>query len=288
MKRYSPSGPVFILSCLMLLMQGAATGYCAASQVESTESGLAGYGSDFGASYWKSYLSDTGRIILSPRGWDRSSWFEAAGLTGLAAGLYALDPSIRSEAQEIRGDATDDAAGSVRLLGDGKFVLPPLGALYLYGYISSDVKACQTVRLGLESFVLSGTFTALIKSTCHRARPSESGSARQWDGPGLSNRQLSFPSGHSTVAFALATTIATQYGNHWFVPPLCFSMASLTALSRINDNQHWASDVFVGSAVGYFTARAIARFHGTGDKDKISLYPSLGRDGAGLMLQSRF
>ena len=33
------------------------------------------------------------------------------------------------------------------------------------------------------------------------------------------------------------------------------------ALGRMNDNEHWASDVFLGSAIGYFTAKAILTLH---------------------------
>jgi membrane-associated phospholipid phosphatase len=38
---------------------------------------------------------------------------------------------------------------------------------------------------------------------------------------------------------------------------LAYGIATLTALSRVNDNAHWASDVFFGAIIGYFTAKAI-------------------------------
>ena len=42
-------------------------------------------------------------------------------------------------------------------------------------------------------------------------------------------------------------------------------MATLTGLSRIYNNEHWSSDVFVGAALGYFTAKSIARAHADRD-----------------------
>jgi membrane-associated phospholipid phosphatase len=42
---------------------------------------------------------------------------------------------------------------------------------------------------------------------------------------------------------------------------LAYSIATLTALGRINSNAHWASDVFLGSAIGFFTAKAIVTLH---------------------------
>jgi len=38
---------------------------------------------------------------------------------------------------------------------------------------------------------------------------------------------------------------------------LAYGIATLTALSRVNDNAHWASDIFFGAVIGYFTAKAI-------------------------------
>lgn len=42
---------------------------------------------------------------------------------------------------------------------------------------------------------------------------------------------------------------------------MAYGIATLTALSRVNDNDHWASDVFLGSAIGFFTAKAIVALH---------------------------
>lgn len=78
-----------------------------------------------------------------------------------------------------------------------------------------------------------------------------------WDGPGFSTSNLSFPSGHASSAFAIATVIALEYGDRAFVPPLAYGIATLAAFSRVNDNAHWASDVFFGAIVGYLTAKAI-------------------------------
>jgi PAP2 superfamily len=68
----------------------------------------------------------------------------------------------------------------------------------------------------------------------------------------------SFPSGHTTVAFALATAVADQTHDGWSDYVL-YGAATLTALSRINDNNHWASDVLVGGVVGYLSARCVTR-----------------------------
>jgi membrane-associated phospholipid phosphatase len=65
----------------------------------------------------------------------------------------------------------------------------------------------------------------------------------------------SFPSGHAAGAFSVATVVAGRYGNHKWVPPLVYGMATVISLSRISTNAHFTSDVFLGGALGYTVAK---------------------------------
>jgi len=65
-----------------------------------------------------------------------------------------------------------------------------------------------------------------------------------------------FPSGHSASAFAVATTIADQT-DKMLVDILAYSLAASVALARVHVNEHWFSDVFIGSAIGHFVAKKI-------------------------------
>ena len=61
---------------------------------------------------------------------------------------------------------------------------------------------------------------------------------------------------HSSAIWSVATVIADRT-DAWFVDVLCYGTAALTSLSRIHQDKHWASDVLIGSALGYFTAKKI-------------------------------
>ena len=61
----------------------------------------------------------------------------------------------------------------------------------------------------------------------------------------------SFPSGHSSAIFSIATVIGLEYLNTKWVPIVCFGLAGFTALYRLAINDHWASDVLFGSALGF-------------------------------------
>jgi len=67
----------------------------------------------------------------------------------------------------------------------------------------------------------------------------------------------SFPSGHTTVAFAAATVFAMEYKDRPLVPIIAYSAATLIGLSRITENKHWATDVLAGAALGYLTGRLV-------------------------------
>jgi hypothetical protein len=79
-----------------------------------------------------------------------------------------------------------------------------------------------------------------------------------------------------------------EYADHSLVPPLAYCAATLGALSRVNDNAHWMSDIILGSAIGHFTAKAIVGRHGGGASSRVSLVPATRGGGLSLALCCRF
>ncbi|MBI5598102.1 MAG: phosphatase PAP2 family protein [Deltaproteobacteria bacterium] len=244
-------------------------------------------GAENGGNYWKGYLTDTSNILTSPARWEKEDWIKASLVVGITAGLYAYDENIRSWAQKKRNSTSDDMASFAKPFGDGRYTLPPLGLLYLGGRYYDNERARQTAMLGLESFVVTGVFTQTLKFSTHRHRPDTGDPHTRWDGPGSSNSDLSFPSGHASSAFAVATVIAAQYNDSAFIPPLAYAVATLAALSRVNDDAHWASDAFLGSAIGYFTAKAIVGAHRAGGGN-MALVPAVDGRHAGFLAAYRF
>jgi len=60
--------------------------------------------------------------------------------------------------------------------------------------------------------------------------------------------QKSYPSGHTSVAFATATMYQMWYG--WKAGVPAYAFAAITAFQRLDDNRHWFSDVIMGAAIG--------------------------------------
>ncbi|MDP9055194.1 MAG: phosphatase PAP2 family protein [Acidobacteriota bacterium] len=59
--------------------------------------------------------------------------------------------------------------------------------------------------------------------------------------------RFSFPSGHSTTAFAVAVTLGSFYPE---IMPLLLLLAANVAVSRLIVGMHFLSDVLVGSGMG--------------------------------------
>lgn len=141
----------------------------------------------------------------------------------------------------------------------------------------------------MESILLATLFTNTIKFSTHRSRPNTGESYDSWGEPSLEddNDYLSFPSGHATSVFSVATVIATEYKENPYIPGLSYSIASLTAISRVHDNRHWASDIFMGSVIGYFTGKWVIKLNNR-NENTFAIAPVLRDRGYGLAVTIRF
>jgi membrane-associated phospholipid phosphatase len=74
---------------------------------------------------------------------------------------------------------------------------------------------------------------------------------------GLKYSLSSLPSGHSTVAFAFAAAADKLTPQSQMKTALLYSMAVITAISRIYHDKHWLSDVIMGSTLGYLIGSKI-------------------------------
>jgi PAP2 superfamily len=135
-------------------------------------------------------------------------------------------------------------------------ILPITVGLYIGGAIAHNPKARETGILGGEAALDSLIVVTVLKGITQRPRPYESnGRGTFFTGGG------SFPSGHSAGAWALASVIAHEYNKNILYPITAYSLASLVSLSRLSGQQHFASDIVVGGAIGWFVGRYVFQTH---------------------------
>jgi hypothetical protein len=232
---------------------------------------------------------DAKYILTSAGTWEREDWMIAALVAGTTLVLFEADPEIRDYCQEHRSDFGDALAGVFDKAGNVGCLASALGLWYLYGKASGNDRVQEVSRVGFESLVVTSGLVAVLKISTHRSRPYTGAGSYSYGGPELKwdDDRLSFASLHSAAAFSTATVIADYYRERRWVPILSYGTAALVAWSRMNDDEHWSSDVFVGSVMGYYTAKMVMA-HSKEKTGKVTVAPVLNQFGAGLVLGCRF
>lgn len=220
---------------------------------------------------------------------------------GFAAGTVLLFPLDQHLAREMRADrllqngTLGTLANKGRWIG-GSGVYLIGGSLYALGRLGRQPTMAEIALHGTEA-VLVGKLTAdVIKGLAGRARPYASADTNARDfslGRGVSRRDYqSFPSGHTTHAFAAAAAVVAETHARWpgttkFLAPLLYGGATGVGLSRMYQDQHWASDVMLGAAIGTFAGLKTVRFNHTRagnrlDRMLLGLRPVPTGNGVGL------
>ncbi|MFH1160620.1 MAG: phosphatase PAP2 family protein [bacterium] len=235
--------------------------------------------------YFKSYLVDGFDVVKFPVRWTTGQWVGATIMAGTTVFLFSVDGHIQGWAQSNRTPALDQLSKYLfEPIGSGLYSLSAMGILYGCGLISKDDRAKITALKGVEAFILSGITSQIIKQLTHRHRPYQDDPPDpfMWDGPFHGFTNTSFPSGHSATAFAIAAVVATSYQETIWVPILCYTLATGTALSRIYDNDHWASDVLAGSVIGFGIGQLVVH-----NESRLKVIP-VSPTGAGISLVYQF
>jgi membrane-associated phospholipid phosphatase len=143
-------------------------------------------------------------------------------------------------------------------LGNPLYIGPPLLAAAIIGKAAGSRGIYGVSTRAIKSTLLAGASVFVLKSLIGRERPFVSDNAFKFHPINFKDKTNSFPSGHATVAFALATSFAREIKGTWD-DVLFYSLATTTAYARMHDNKHWMSDVVFGAGVGILSTRFIHR-----------------------------
>ncbi len=181
---------------------------------------------------------------------------EVVGVVATTGIAVALDKTLRNRI----ADPTDQFGKTASKIGNAQgsvFVYPTLLALAVAGKVIPSKGLYGVASRALKSVLLGGAAGTVLKVAVGRERPNKSPDNQLVFHP-VSFKDNSWPSGHTTVAFALATSFARETHNKIFDVAF-FSLATLTAYSRLHDNKHWTSDVVSGAGLGILSARIVHR-----------------------------
>lgn len=173
-----------------------------------------------------------------------------AAAAGGALLLSLLDQPVQRFVQDHRTQFGDHIARGFRELGEVGVLLPGTIGVLAAGTVTGHPELERSGGRLFVSVGVASVVTVALKLIVGRERPMDPDSSSAWRFSPLAGLfGNAFPSGHSALAFALATTLADISTSN-VVRALLYSAAGGTAWSRVNDNRHWFSDVVFGSLVG--------------------------------------
>jgi hypothetical protein len=221
-------------------------------------------------SYLVLTADDIEQQVSAPFRATSKTWIEIGGFGLLTTGCVLFgDKPVNRLAVDIRNQSKSVVSASLYVTNfGGLYEGYTLAAFAAYGYIFKKEKTKTTTFLATQAYITAGAIETALKYLTGRQRPSyysplTNANSSIWHGPFYhffkpdNYSYTSFPSGHTTVAFAAATVFAMEYKNSTAVPIIAYSAATLIGLSRLVQNAHWASDVLVGAVLGYLCGRQV-------------------------------
>jgi membrane-associated phospholipid phosphatase len=198
--------------------------------------------------------------------------FSGHNLVPLAVGVAATTTASAFDGRTqdlLQGVCS--ACGGTGAAAGGTAMVPVVGALFVAGRFSAPGRFRAATYDFAQALAVNAAYSGLLKYGLRRERPDGSD-------------QLSFPSGHTSSAFALAAVTSHHYG--WKAGVPAYVLASGIGLSRIERNRHHLSDVLAGATLGVIVGRTVSRLDGERPAGKrlVSLGPATDPRGQGVGL----
>jgi len=223
----------------------------------------------FNKHYFRKYWADSKAIVTSPARWNESDWTKLGVFIAAEGGLLFADQPVKDFFQSHQSNTQSYICRNILEHFGAEHSFIVMSGIFTYGILAKDKKYVSTALLALESFALASLVTRIPKTLVGRERPNAwpSSTPFDWNGP---FHGVSFPSGHTTASFAVASVIATQFRDSKWIPMTVYSVAGLAGISRIYDNKHWLTDVVAGATIGTLIGNLVSHRTTT---SKLSVIP---------------
>ncbi|SEC56578.1 phosphatase PAP2 family protein [Terriglobus roseus] len=207
-------------------------------------------------------LADAAHIVVSPIYIRTRDLAYLLPLAGATAAAFATDTHTMRDV--VSHDTSfNQTAINVSDAGRDGFIAAP-AAMFLWGTAVHNEKARETGILASQAWIEAYVADEIVKLSSFRERPLTD-NARGNFYIGSSGADSSFISGHSMVAWSSAAVIAGEYHNPWAQLGV-YTAASAVSMTRVLGQQHFPSDVLIGSAAGWLIGHYVYRAHHHADK----------------------
>lgn len=191
---------------------------------------------------------------------DQDTFWWLAGGGALAYALHPYDDDVNAKLARHPGFWRPG-----QTLGASYFLVPASFLTWVVGRVADEPRVRHIGWDLLSTQVVTQVLTQTLKVAVGRTRPD-----------GSDNH--SFPSGHASATFAVATVLQRHLG--WKAALPTYTVASYVAMSRLHENRHFLSDVIFGAAIGVVCGRTTTR-HG---RRNYGMMPIIGPDRVAIMI----
>lgn len=206
------------------------------------------------------------------------TWEDGLLAGGFVVGTIAIRPLDKRAALALqqplrqRSELYQRSATFVRTVAQPGSTIIGL-SMYAAGRLTHVDRLAEVGLRGTEALLIGAAAGSGMKYFFGRARPfvdTTGPNPDDWQigrGWKRGSRYQSFPSGHSTAAFAAAAAVSAETSRWWpaatylLIGPAMYGGAAAVGLSRMYNNRHWASDVIMGAAIGTFAGIKVVRYH---------------------------
>ena len=193
------------------------------------------------------------------------------GVGAAATGVLSIfddDIAVASQQSRFQSKSLHDFSLNVSKAQETTLTV---ASILTYG-IGRLTKQRTVADVGLhsaESVILASLTSQLIRGPLGRTRPHAAGDTKQYDlhfGKGFTSfDNRAFPIIHTSSGMAVATVLTMEMQRRHvaatpYVAPLLFAAGILPGLSRIQLDQHWASDVLAGAFMGVFSGYKVVTY----------------------------
>ena len=225
----------------------------------------------------------------APSRWDTQDWKDIGWAALAVAGTSVIaDRPVRDFMR--RQTQGNTFLNDVQNFGQS-YAVGVVGGFYVAGLAMGSEKTVHVGEDLLTASVISATINQTIKVTVNRYRPRDDQGIVNLQGYTGLNNNSSFPSGHTTEAFTLASVIATSYEDNPWVACSVYTVAGMVGVARMYLDAHWASDVVASAFIGTWVGKSIVRHNNEirgSNKSSVSIIPAVAPGYAGVRVDAKF
>jgi hypothetical protein len=208
------------------------------------------------------FARETWGFIKQPIEWEGNDYLKIGVMGAGTFLLMQVDEPVRRSLKKNTQYAKSFPVEFSNAWGEIIFTEVLFGGVSLYALYNRD-KTAHKIAFEIAQATLYTFYTnSALKFVIGRARPFLNEGSRNYVpfSEYTSIDHQSLPSGHTAIVMAL-TTILSRNAKPTWLKILAYLPAAMSAVGRVYLDKHWVSDVFLGGAIGFFTATWVVDQH---------------------------